>query len=89
LGGHVAIAPVDSMNFALASSLGNSETITASYFPMVKYKAWIFPPGASAVFVAQKPVAAYHCKQLKLRYQGGAVLPAHKQMFVGRGARLV
>jgi hypothetical protein len=33
------IDPVDSMNFALASSLGNSEIITASYFPMVKYQA--------------------------------------------------
>ncbi len=32
-------APVASMNFALASSLGNSEMITASYFPMVKYQA--------------------------------------------------
>jgi hypothetical protein len=46
------IAAVDSMNFALASSLGNSEMITASYIPMVKYQAWIFPPAASAAFLA-------------------------------------
>jgi len=44
--------PVDSKNFALAASLGNSEISTASYFPMVKYQAWIFPPAASAAFLA-------------------------------------
>ena len=30
-------APADRANFATASSLGNSEIITASYCPMVKY----------------------------------------------------
>jgi hypothetical protein len=33
------IAPVESMNRAAASSSGNSEISTASYFPIVKYQA--------------------------------------------------
>jgi hypothetical protein len=35
------------------------------------------------LYIAQKPIAACHGKQLKLHDQGGAVFAAHKQMFVG------
>ncbi len=35
------------------------------------------------LYIAQKPSAACHGKQLKLHDQGSAVFVAHKQMFLG------
>src|SRR5215470_9283408 len=44
--------PSDRVNFAQASSLGNSEIRTASYWPIVRYHVCSFPPSPSAVFLA-------------------------------------
>jgi hypothetical protein len=41
------------------------------------------PEGLRPLYIAQKPIAACHGKQLKLHDQGGAVFAAHKQKFMG------